>query len=777
MKSFLRFISRNSLYTVIEVAGMAIALAFIIFIGTYITQESSYDTFVGEDIYIGSDSEFFGLSGTIKGSVEGRYPDIEAICRLIGTKYLNGLDLSTSIGDETMVQNALCVDSNFLSLIPVPMVTGDRGSALEATGSVIISRSFADQWFPEGNAVGNSVDITAGGEKASLLVTGIFEDMERTVLPECDMIYRLDFLERYVPYLTRNGNGTTVTLYKIREGADLSTISREILGILKESDALYMSGICTEYRLIPFKEVHYGSGANYPFPFENIVNRDMLRLFTAAGVLLLVFALLNYISLTTAQVGFRVREMATRRLIGSSRAGIILRYIGESLAVTAVAFILGFILAEATSPLFNTLIGKTYSPLASLTWGTAALWAGIIVLLSVIAGIIPAMMVSRYRPIDIVRGEFSRASKMILGRIFLVVQNVAAIGAVAISIAMFLQLRHMVEKPMGYTRDSLVDVTGSNTQNPDDFLKDRLKSLPCVAEVGWTQGCPAGGRRSSWGMELDGNRYSVVMFDGDTTALRLLGVRVLSQNAEPLPGTFYFTRRTAAALGLDMNATLFEYDYGAINVCGIIDDLWMGNANSTDNDMLIWTVQPSEPQSLGNMISLVVKVNGDPDDAVRTIQEFYAREKPDLNVTVETYENIYRRTYTAEDRSLRITGLFALLTIVLTVMAMVAMSTYYARQRAKSTAVRKIMGCPRSEIYTHTLASFLSASLIAAVIAIPLIYTYTGRWLQTYSYHIGNYWWIYLLALLIVAAIAALAITYRAVQLMNTNPAIALRKD
>ena len=777
MKSFLRFISRNSLYTVIEVAGMAIALAFIIFIGTYVTQESSYDTFVGEDIYVGSDSEFFGLSGTIKGSVEGRYPDIEAICRLIGTKSLNGLDLSTSIGDETLVQNALCVDSNFLSLIPVPLVTGDRGSALEATGSVIISRSFADQWFPEGNAVGNSVDITAGGEKASLLVTGIFEDMGRTVLPKCDMIYRLDLLERYIPNLTRNGNGTTVTLYKIRKGADLSTISREILGILKESDALYMSGICTEYSLVPFKEVHFGSGPNYPFPFENIVNRDMLRLFTAAGVLLLVFALLNYISLTTAQVGFRVREMATRRLIGSSRAGIILRYIGESLAVTAVAFILGFILAEATSPLFNTLIGKTYSPLASLTWGTVALWAGVIVLLSVIAGIIPAMMVSRYRPIDIVRGEFSRVSKMILGRIFLVVQNVGAIGAVAISIAMFLQLRHMVEKPMGYTRDSLVDVTVSNTQNPDDFLKDRLKSLPCVAEVGWTQGCPAGGRRSSWGMELDGNRYSIVMFDGDTTALRLLGVRVLSQNAEPLPGTFYFTRRTAAALGLDMNASMFEYDYGAVYVCGIIDDLWMGNANSTDNDLLVWAVQPSEPQMLGNMTSLVVKVNGDPDDAVRTIQEFYAREKPDLSVTVETYENIYRRTYTAEDRSLRITGLFALLTIVLTAMAMVAMSTYYARQRAKSTAVRKIMGCPRSEIYTHTLASFLSASLIAAVIAVPLIYTYTGRWLQTYSYHIGNYWWIYLLALLIVAAIAALAITYRAVQLMNTNPAIALRKD
>ena len=754
MKSFLRFISRNRLYTVIEVAGMAIALAFIVFIGTYVTQESSYDTFVSDDVYVGSDSEFFGLSGSIKGSVEGRYPDIEAICRLIGLKSLSGMEQSVTIGDETMAQNALCVDSIFMSLIPIPMAVGDRNSVLETISSVIISQSFADKWFPEGNAVGNTLDITIDNGKASLTVTGIFEDMERTVLPQCDMIYRLEMLERHAPYITRNGNGTTATLYKIRPGADINAISSGILGILKESDALYMSGICSEYDLIPFKEIHYGIGSSFPLPFENIVNRDMLRIFTAAGVLLLVFALLNYISLTTAQVGFRVREMATRRLVGSSRGGIVLRYIEESFTVTAVSFILGFLLAEATAPWFSTLIGKTYSPLSSLTWGTAAMWAGVIVLLSVLAGIIPALMVSRYRPLDIVRGEFTKVSKMILGRIFLVVQNVTAIGAVAIAIAMFLQLRHMVEKPMGYVRDSLVNVTATNTQDYEDFLIDRLKSLPCVADAGLIQGCPAGSARSSWGMELNGNRYAVILFDGDTTAMRLLGVKVLSQNSDPLPNSFYFTRRTA-----------------------IIDDLWMGNANSTDNDLLVWAVQSSRPEQLVNMRSLVVKANGDPDDAVRAISEFYAAEKPELKVIVDTYENIYRQTYSAENRSLKLIGVFALLTIVLTVMAMAAMSTYYARQRARSAAIRKIMGCPRGEIYAHTLVSFLSASLIAAVIAVPLIYTFTGRWLQTYSYRIGNYWWIYLLALLIVAAIAVVTITYRAVQLMNTNPSTALRKD
>ena len=131
---------------------MAIALAFIVFIGTYVTQESSYDTFVGDDVYVASDSDSSGLSGTLKGSVEGRCPDIEAISRLIGLKSLSGMEQSVTIGDETMAQNALCVDSSFMSLIPIPMAVGDRNSVLETISSVIVSQSFADKWFPEGNA-------------------------------------------------------------------------------------------------------------------------------------------------------------------------------------------------------------------------------------------------------------------------------------------------------------------------------------------------------------------------------------------------------------------------------------------------------------------------------------------------------------------------------------------------------------------------------------------------------------------------------------------------
>lgn len=777
MKSFLRFLSRNRLYTIIEVAGMAIALAFVIFIGTYVTEESSFDSFVPDNVYAGTDSKFLMLSGSIKGSIDGRFPEITRITRMIGTSSLNGLDMSARIQDNTIRQNAIAVDSNFLAMIPLPMSAGDRKTALAAMNSVIVSEKFAGTWFPDGDALGQNVEIAIQGEKETLTVTGIFRNMDRTVLPDCDMIYRLELFEMMMPVITRNGNGTTVTLYELHPDSDITAVAEGIKDILMETDALYISGLSTEYNIIPFKEIHYGA-VQMPFPFENIVKKDILRLFASVGILLLIFALLNYISLTTAQVSFRAKEMATRRLIGSSRLSIIFRYIRESLCLTVASFLLGFIIAEATSPLFSRLIGTEYSPLASLTAGTSAMWAGVIILISVVAGIIPAIMVSAYKPIAVVHGDFSRSSKMILGRIFLVVQDTAAIAAAAMAFIMFLQLRHMIEKPMGYNRNGLVNVTISNTTDAGDFMTDELSTLPFISSIGWISDCPASSRRASWGCDKDGTRYNVILYGGDTTALRLLGIKILNSSSAFTDGSFLFTRRTATAFGEDITMDRFIYDYGDLPVSGVIDDFWLGNANSSDNPLLIWQFADGKTAgATGVMTSLIVQVIGDEDDAARAISEFYAQRRPDLNVSAQSYNTIYRNTYTAEDKNLKLTLLFAMLTIVLTIMAMIAMSTYYARQQAKNTAIRKIMGCGRGEIYRMALSRFISAALIATVIAVPCMHFISGKWLQTYSYRIDSFWWVYPAALAVVMLTAVIAISYRAIQLMNTNPAIALRKD
>lgn len=778
MKSFLRFISRNRLYTAIEVAGMAIALAFIVFIGTYVDQESSYDTFVSENVYAGTDGSFYSQSGSIRESLEGRFAEIRRMSRMIGTRGLMGVDLSAQVGDTEIRQDALAVDSGFLAMVPLRLLAGDPGTVLEQQNAVLVSETFANTWFPGGNAVGQTVQIGIQGREEVLTVTGIFRDMQRTVLPDCEMIYRLELFERLMPGITRNGNGTTVTLYELEPGADPERVAGRILEILKETDALYLSGLSSGFRLVPFRNIHYDTEVQVAGPFENIVKRDVFRLFASAGILLLVFALLNYISLTTAQVGFRAREMATRRLLGTGRGGIVLRYIGESLCITTVSFVLGFVLAEVTAPVFSMLIGKAYSPWASLSWRAGAMWAGVILLLSVVAGIIPAWTVSGYRPIAVVRGEFGRGGRMVLGRIFLVVQNIAAIGAVAMSLIMFLQLRHLVEKPMGYDRDGLVDVTLGQTCKPGDFLVDELRSQPFVSDVGWIDCCPASGRRSSWGFTKDGERYNVFLYQGDATAFRLLGIEQLS-GSEPVYGSFYLTRRTAMLLGGSLEMDHFVCGGGSMPVCGVVEDFWLGNAlSSGELQPLIWQVaDPDRPGIAGPPNSLVVRVSGDVDDAVRRIRDFYEEKAPGLTAYVRSYEEIYRATFASENKNLRLVGLFAMLTIVLTVLAMVAMSTYYARREIRNVSIRKIMGCSRGEIYRMTLGSFLSAVLLGAAAAVPAVVFLSGSWLETYTYRIDSYWWVYPVTLLLIALTAVLSISYRAVQLMNTNPSEALRKE
>ena len=193
---------------------------------------------------------------------------------------------------------------------------------------------------------------------------------------------------------------------------------------------------------------------------------------------LLIFAVLNYISLTVAQIGFRAREMATRRLVGAQRWQIVLKYILESFSLTTVSFGLAFLMAHLVAPYFSELIGQTVAPFEHITWGVILMMIALVLLLSILSGVIPALMVLKYQPIDVVRGSFEKDNRMVLGRILIIVQNIVAIITLAVAVVMFVQLHHMQSKPQGYERQNRLRISGANT--PADYLVEELKQLACV---------------------------------------------------------------------------------------------------------------------------------------------------------------------------------------------------------------------------------------------------------------------------------------------------------
>lgn len=779
MKSFLRFLWRNKLYTAIEVLGMAVAMAFVIFIGAFIINELSYDKGLEgtENIYVAHSERLFLQSATVKEQVEGKFPEIEDICRMADTGIFGGISCYARVGDEEFRQNALVVDENFFRMFTFPLLAGTPETAFLSMNSVAVSESFAMKYFEGKDPCGQTFTLSLTGQEEPVTIGAVYKDFRNTVFPAQDIIYRFDLFGKMFPGGVGNGNGVATYFYKVVPGTDIAGLNERIAKTVKENDMLYLYDMYKEYLLSPFKDIHFGI-IDESSPFEGVISKDYIRLFIAAGALLLVFALLNYISLTVAQTGFRAREMATRRLLGSQKSGIVARYLTEALILTLAAFALALVFAEIFSPAISDLIGKDVQPFSQVNAAEIIFCAVLILLLTVCSGAVPAAIVSGFEPVSVVKGEFAKTSRMTLGKIFIVIQNSVAVATLALATVMFLQIRHMVSKPMGYERDGVIQVAGAGKST--DYHIDELRQLSCVEKVGWLQFEPLGASHAGWGVKRNGEELHFDMYYGSQEAFEAIGLKVLRQNADPVSPAMWLTESAMRSLGLDYDCTALELDSGMIPVCGIIQDFTKGRAGSPSEEFLLccWITDMKSEEDFRVLRQLAVKVSGDENEAKRQIQEFYASHGfSEEDIHVQTYNEINRRMYYSEDQNLKLISVFTGLILLLSVMAMIAMSTYYARQHAKQTAIRKVMGCGRAQVFKDTARGFLAAILLAAAIGVPCSYIVAGHWLEGYSYRIGNSLWIYLAAAVALTAVALASISWQAVRLMNTDPVTALKNE
>ena len=769
------------MYTAIEVVGLAIALAFVLFIATFVAGELGYDKDLKgtENIYVGHEEEFTIMSYTVGDIVKESYPQIEDVCSFLSTNVISGLQMEVIVGDETLPQNAIMARSNFFEFFTFPFIEGVRENVLLEQNAAVISESFANRHFPDASPIGHTLAINVAGNRADLIIKGVYKDIERSVFPSVDIIYNLEQLKTLYPSLLREGNGTATHFYKLAPGTDVEELGNAVAEKLKTRDILYECGLFSKYFFSPFSQIHYGVCLQH-YPFVGRINKDFVMLFAAAGILLLVFALLNYISLTVAQIGFRAKEMATRRLLGEQKWEISSRYIKEAFILTAVSFILAVILIEFFGPHAKILLGKEISLKENITLEMLACGAAAMFAVSFLAGAIPAMLISRYRPVDVVKSEFSTNSKMMLGKIFIGIQNVVAISVLCVAFAMFVQFKYMLARDNGYTKENIIGINGG--QKNADYLPDELLKFPFVEKVGHIQFLPSEGGRVGMGMDYKGEHVQLDVMYGDEQAFDILGFRVMNvmENVKPVNGTMWLTEGAFKTFGIDYSEESVVLSNESYGICGVIQNFQRGNRTLEDcaASNIVWMNREFEDDSDFEVLrSLVVKVYGDEDDAIRQLREFYESQGLGNQVEVHSQNEIYRTYFKTEENNLKLITVFTLLVMMLSAMAMLAMSTYFAKQQAKGWSLKRVFGCSEGEVYWNMSFSFLKVVLLAAVVAIPLGYYIVGEWLSSYSYRIENWWWIYALALLLILVVSLASISWQALRLANMDPAKVLKKE
>lgn len=792
MKSYLKFLSRNMLYTAIEAVGLVVSIAFVILIGNYVYQQYAvaYSTPDSDLVYAVGNENYLSLSWWDKACFEAEIPEVEVACR-VGVTDNNATAIYKKESFNAAVTYA---DPELFEIFTEnPVVVGSIES-YRLKGQCLVSESFAKRVLGN-NPIGKQIKVHYFYEEdGEFMVCGVFRDFTNMLMPMMDILLNPEFDPSYAPGRRYPfcSIGDWVTMLKVAKGTDREQLAKKVETVCHRNyDKI---GIVKEFPIYTLPEVFFHESQ---FHFRS-GNKQVLRILSIVVLLLFVSALFNYINLNMALSGKRAKEMATRRLLGSQKAGVLFKYIAESVLFTAICFAFALLLAWALLPKMNNLLlgvaGQySASPLQfaaihlNLSAISVAVYLSVIVVVGVLAGFAPAFLASRFAPIDVVRGTYRLQSKMLFSKVFIVFQNVITIVMIALALLMEVQMRHMLDRPVNARSEGLY-VLGFFAPNYTEVqpLIDQLEKVPGVKSVGCGRGF-AGQVFQGYGFPtMDGEDLMVQSILCDEVYFDQLGLHVLEDFGHPRTNSVWFSKSLADRLMLnDSSMTYYSQRFNNFNgakvecVGGVYEDIPTGSASaSTIDNYSAIVIARKEDILVAN--GLMVYVSGDykeTEAAVMKAYEEYSVEKNGVATPPQQHgyvEDLLKGSLTNAKVAMRLIELFMLLSVLLSLLGLIAMSTYYSGENTQSIAIRKAFGSDVRRELWRTVKGYMLLVAMAAVIAVPIAVWACGKYLERFAYRIDRYGWIIAVAVLITLLMAFLSVLWQTLRAARTNPARAL---
>lgn len=796
MKYFFRFLKNNPLYAVINVVGLALSLMFVILIGDYTYRQFSIDKWHRnhERIYVlGTENGNSLLSWPdCAHSLKDRYPEVEDVCCV----YMhNGkIKHEDKVYEESQGDNAgniMLADSNFFRFFDFKMIDGDRETALDSPEKCVVTESLAKALFPDGNALGQPLQIEGtryvfvsddnGDPYDSSLVytvSGVIKDLDKTVfLNETAVIANLERAPQVLGYRLRNDLmasgplGSTLSFLMLRPGASLEDKIEDLTSYCIESIPVFNFYGNTKAAIIPLDDLMFApqnTGAGL-----QTGDKSLLGILLAVVLAILMFAVTNYINLTVANTGFRAKEMATRRLLGSDGLGISLELIGESTLMVFISFIIGGALALLLEDKVAVLFKGKIDILKDINFSTVSVSLLFIVLTGIISGIMPTISLSKYKPIDVVKGSFRYHSKMVLSRIFIILQNVITMTMMTATLTILLQMSHLVKAPLGYNTENIYRVSSDNPE----VLRNALKSQPFIQGIGSFSGTSLDGNYCSMSTrkDKDNNNLLVYLTTWDKEFIDIMGINLVKDNH--LSGDVkYINEELAGKLSLgDGESEVTWGDGKVMQVAGIFSNFHMTNILDPYQPFLISVKDTDEIEDPNFM----VKTDGSPDarkklcDLIKEVDG----STEDIDWKVQSIESSVKASLTEEKNTMRVVGIFTGVAVLISILGFIGMSLFFIRQRKKEIGVRRIMGSTTNEVLSLLLTKFCAPLLVSFIFAVPLSWFIMDKWLESFSYRIGLSPWIFIASGAVSLLIAVVSIFFQTLHAAHSNPADAIRAE
>lgn len=786
-----RNLRKNKTFSFINIIGLTTGFTACLLIVLYVQHEGSYDGFQQKGDRIARVIMAYSMNGTeqkgnftstkVMPSFVRHFPEVEAGVRMAQTSRV------VRYGEKLLTEKKfMYADSTFFRLFSFPLLEGAAAEALSGPNKVVLTRSTARKYFGSENPVGKMLRI-GSSKPVDYEVTGITEDCPSASQLKFDFLASFSSLGASQERTYWDANFTTYLLLKTP--SSLPSLQAKIGPFMKKEMAAELTGNdYLTYELEPFLDVHLRS----PYEgFEPNNSITYLYIIGAVAVLILLIACFTYINLSTARSIERAREVGVRKVAGAARAQIFWQFIGESVILGFLALAFSFLAVVLFLPAFNGLTERDLKPGGLLTPANLGFVLLIILTVSVLAGSYPALMLSNFQPVRVLKGAFKNSgSGLWLRKSLLVFQFAVTVFLITATVIIHKQLYYIQHKALGYDREHVLVLPLDNKmQEKLSTIKAEFGSHPAILGVAKTVDNPThikGGYSVQLPEMAKGKSIPVTADPVDEDFVKTTGMKILygsdlsPQDMKDLLDTVHKTYRfilneTAVrelgwkgseAIGKRMS--LGSDRPGVVKA--VVKDFHFASLHEPIKPLVLF------PDDWGSV--LLVKTTGAAlPQTIAFLEQKWKRLVPQRPFEYTFLDESYNKLYGAELRTGKVLNVFAATAVLLACLGLFGLSSYTIQQRSKEIGVRKVLGATVSNIAVLLSLQFVRLVAVAFLIAVPLAWYFTNGWLQDFSYRISVTWTVFLLVALITLVIAVAAVSTQAVKAARANPVKNLRTE
>jgi putative ABC transport system permease protein len=810
-----RTLRKHKGYSFINIAGLALGMACALFILLWVQDELSFDRFHAnaKTIYRvehdqkGGQVKFHALEGPpgLATALKNEIPEIQDTTRdaHIGT-------LLVRYGEKAFYENSVRgVDASFLRMFTFPTVGGDAGTALSRPGSLVLTEKLARKYFGAEDPVGKTVTIN---NSFPVTVSAVLKDIPTNSIFTFEALLPMEFLKNLNIDIDTWDSNSMVAFALLKKGAAAAAVDRKITRLFREHRLSDWRGDDANWKKIQADPEQLKRYNNYAGPdfmlmplvdiklygYEGFTRNNMgiqyVRTFSAIAIFVLLIACINFMNLATARSANRAKEVGLRKVVGAFRRTIAGQFYGESILTAVLAGLAAVMIVALLLPAFNALSGKRMV-LASLL--SPSFLLGILAVTLVtgfIAGSYPALFLSSFQPIKVLKGRAAGGARSAAFRKILVVVQFGLSILLLIGMGVVAhQINFMRGKKLGYDKDQLVYLTmRGDPVKMYQALRERILRDPRIQGVTAINQPPTSFGSSSWGATWDGKdpnqRYLISMaavdFDfPETMKIEMAAGRSFDQKySTDRGGAFLVNESVPKLMGLDAAAAVGKH-FNFMNIrgtiVGVMKNFHFRSVRESVQPLAIFL--PPAPQSSNpwfNLSFAIVRLKaGDIHGSLDSVLESWQTVNPGYPFDYRFFDQDFDQMYRADERMGSVLKVFAALAIIIACLGLFGLAAFTAEQRTKEIGVRKVLGASVPGIVVLLSKEFAKWVLAANVLAWPLAYLTMHNWLQGFAYKSGIAWWLFALAGMGALAVALLTVSFQAIRASHTNPVNALKYE